>query len=105
MISNNMSDSNIGARREKSCRNHIWILNEINHEHHSSKKQLDLRFNLYDYRQMFDSMVLSETFAYMHSVGVVDDSLSLLEALITNVTMSVKTPYMVRPKPWCCHQW
>ena len=27
MINTNMSDSNIGARREKSCRNQIWILN------------------------------------------------------------------------------
>ena len=40
MVNNNMSDSNIGARRGKSCRNHIWILNGINHEHHSLKKKL-----------------------------------------------------------------
>ena len=93
MINTNMSDSNIGARREKSCRNHIWILNGINHEHHTSKKKLDLRFNFYDYSQMFDSMVLSETLSDMHSVGMVDDSLSLIESLNTNVTMSVKTPY------------
>ena len=35
MVNANMSDSNIGARKEKSCRNHIWILNGINYEHHS----------------------------------------------------------------------
>ena len=93
MVNANMSDSNIGARKEKSCRNHIWILNGINHEHHTSQKKADLRFNFYDYSQMFDSMVLSETLSDMHSVGMVDDSLVLLEALNTNVAMSVNTPY------------
>ena len=68
MINANMSDSNTGARKGKSCRNHIWILNGINHEHHTSKKKSDLRFNFYDYKQMFDSMNLSETLSDMHSV-------------------------------------
>ena len=31
-INTNMSESNIGARKRKSCRNHIWILNSINHD-------------------------------------------------------------------------
>ena len=93
MVNNNMSDSNIGARRGKSCRNHIWILNGINHEHHSSKKKTDLRFNFYDYKQMFDSIVLSETLSDMHSVGVNDDSLVLIKALNTNIAMSINTPY------------
>ena len=42
---------------------------------------------------MFDSMVLSETLSDMHSVGVNDDSLVLIESLITNIAMSVNTPY------------
>ena len=42
---------------------------------------------------MFDSMVLSETLSDMHSVGMVDDSIHLIEALNTNVAMSVNTPY------------
>ena len=43
---------------------------------------------------MFDSMALSETLSDMHSVGMTDDSLYLIEALNTNVTMSVNTPYV-----------
>ena len=42
---------------------------------------------------MFDSMVLSETLSDMYSVGMVDDSLCLLESLNTNVANSVNTPY------------
>ena len=93
MINNNMSDSNIGSRKGKSCRNHIWILNGITHEHHISNNKQDLRFNFYDYKQMFDSMVLSKTLSDMYSVGMVDDCLCLLKALNTNVAMSVNTPY------------
>ena len=93
MVNANMSDSNIGARKGKSFRNHIWIMNGINHEHHISKKKLHLRFNFYDSKQMFYSMALSETLSDMHSVGMTDDYLYLIEALNTNVTMSVNTPY------------
>ena len=39
MVNANMSDSNIGARKGKGCRNHIWMLNGINHEHHTSIKK------------------------------------------------------------------
>ena len=42
---------------------------------------------------MFDSMALSEILSDMHIVGMTDDSLYLIEALNTNVTMSVNTPY------------
>ena len=42
---------------------------------------------------MLDSPALSETLSDMHSVGMNDDSLYLIKALNTNVTMSVNTPY------------
>ena len=37
MVNANMRDSNIGARKGQSCRNHNWIMNGINHEYHISK--------------------------------------------------------------------
>ena len=36
IIDQSMSESNIGARKGKGCRNHIWIINGINHEVNSS---------------------------------------------------------------------
>ena len=93
MVNANMSDSNIGSRKGQSCRNHHWILNGINHEHHIAKKKSDLRLKIYNYKQMFDSLALSETLSDMHSVGINDDFLYLIKAFNTNVTMSVNTPY------------
>jgi hypothetical protein len=41
-INTNMSESNIRARTRKSCRNHIWIINGINHDHMKSKNKSQL---------------------------------------------------------------
>ena len=65
MIDSNMSDNNIGAQRNKSCRNHIWLINGINHEQNSSKKNAQLVMQSFDFTQMFDSMSLSITISDM----------------------------------------
>ena len=56
IIDSNMTDSNIGARRGMSCRNHIWMINNINHEHSKSNKLAHLVMQSWDYKHMFDSM-------------------------------------------------
>ena len=58
IIKSNKSDSNIGARKSKSWRNHIWIINGINHEVNSSKRHAQLVIQSFDFSQMFDSMSL-----------------------------------------------
>jgi hypothetical protein len=90
MIDMNMSDSNIGGRKGKSCRNHIWILNGINHEHIKSN---NIVIKYYNYTQMFDSMSLNEAISDMYNVGVKDDTLLLLQDLNTDIKMLVKTSY------------
>ena len=86
-----MSDSNIGARKNKSCRNHIWIINGINHEVNSSKKHVQLVMQSYDFSQMFDSMSLSITISDLYDCGLTDDLLVLLNEVNKDITMSVTT--------------
>ena len=93
MIDSNMSDNNIGARRNKSCRNHIWIINGINHEQNSSIKHAQLVMQSFDYTQMFDSMCLSITMSDMYDCGVTDDLLVLLHEVNKNMSISVNTFY------------
>ena len=50
---------------------------------------------------MFDSMAMSETLSDMHSVGMIDDSLYLIEALNTNITLSVNTPMEQQKRQFC----
>ena len=55
IVDGNMSDSNVGARRAKNIRNHIFVLNGVINEAVNDRK-LGLDIGILDYRQCFDSM-------------------------------------------------
>ena len=55
-----MSDSNVGGRKNKNGINHIWLVNNIIHEHMSSVKKVPVVIQKFDYVQMFDGMDSSE---------------------------------------------
>ena len=71
IIDSNMSESNIGARKGKGCRNHIWVINGINHEQNSSMKHAQLVIQSFDFTQMFDSMSLDITISDLYDNGLV----------------------------------
>ena len=76
-IDSNMSDSNIGARKDKNIRNHIFILNGIiNEAIKSKKKAVDIQ--ILDYRQCFDSMWLEECINDLYDSGVQNPNLALI---------------------------
>ena len=60
IIDNNMSDCQMGARRNKGCKSNIWIINGIIYEVLKSKKTAPIQLQIYDYKQMFDSMDLKK---------------------------------------------
>ena len=92
MINSNMSDSNIGGRKKKSCINHIWVLNSIIHEQLSSKSHKPLIFQQYDYQKMFDSMNLKEACSDLFDIGLTSEKLQLVYNANKNVGVKVKTP-------------
>ena len=47
---------------------------------------------IFDYKQMFDSMVLQETISDLFDSGINDDNLILLYEANRNVKVRVKTP-------------
>ena len=58
LLDNSMSDSQVGGRRGKSVRNHIWILNGVITDVLSSKKRKPVDVQIFDYKQCFDSLWL-----------------------------------------------
>ena len=92
IIDENMSDSQMGARKGKGCKSNIWIINGIIHETLSGKNKKPVMLQIYDYRQMFDSMDLEEALNDIFDVGITDDNLALLHKANEKVHMSVKTP-------------
>ena len=92
IIEGNMSDCQMGARKQKSCKNNIFMINGIIHEVMKSKRMKPVMLQIYDYAQMFDSIDLIEALSDIYNAGVSDDSLSLLHQANAEVQMAVKTP-------------
>ena len=54
IIDKSMSDSNIGARKKKNIRNHIFVVNSILHDVLSSSAKDPIDIMVMDFKQMFD---------------------------------------------------
>ena len=72
-IDGNMSDSNVGRRKRKNIRNHLFIVNGIINE--SLKMNINVDIEILDYKQCFDSMWLDETVNDLYEAGMKNDNL------------------------------
>ena len=54
-IDKSMSDSNIGARKNKNIRNHIFVVNSVLHDVLSKKSKDPIDIMVMDYRKIFNS--------------------------------------------------
>ena len=92
IIDSHMSDSQIGGRKGKSVRNHIWVLNGIICDVLSTKKKTPVDIQIMDYKQCFDALWLEECLNDLFDSGVKDDKLALLYNINSHVKVAVKTP-------------
>ena len=88
----NMSDSNIGARKAKSVRNHIFVLNGIIHDILANKNAKPVDIEVLDYKQCFDSLWLEECMNDLFETGIDDDNLALVYEANRKINMAVNTP-------------
>ena len=56
VIERNLSLSNIGARKKRAPRDHIFVLNAVMNERIQRKNMKELDLVFYDVRQAFDSL-------------------------------------------------
>ena len=91
-IEQNMSDSQVGGRKGKNVRNHIWVLNGIISEVITTKKKPPIDIQIFDYKQCFDSLWMEECLNDLYESGVKDDKLALLHNINNKVKIAVKTP-------------
>ena len=91
VIDRNMSDSQMGGRKGKGCRNNIFIVNGIIHDILNSKHAKPAVFGIYDYSQMFDSINLQQSISDIYEAGLKDDNLSLLYQANKEIYMAVNT--------------
>ena len=92
IIDKSMSDSNIGARKKKNIRNHIFVVNNILHDVLSSKNKEPVDIMVLDFKQMFDSECLFECLNDVFEAGVNDDFFPLLYEANKENFVAVQTP-------------
>jgi hypothetical protein len=92
VIDKSMSDSQVGSRKRKNIRNHIWVVNSIICDTLSTKKKKPVDIQIYDYKQCFDSLWLEECLNDMYTGGLQDDKLNLLHEANSLVNIAVRTP-------------
>ena len=89
-IESQMSDSNIGARKRKNVRNHIFILNGvINEAINNKQKAIDIV--ILDYKQCFDGMWLQDCLNDLYDAGVQNPNLALIYEANSKNKVAVKT--------------
>ena len=90
-VDRSMTDSQIGARKKKSVRNHLFILNSILSDVMSSVNKEPIDLSIMDFRQMFDSEKLSTCLNAMFDAELQDDMLALIYQANKTTFFAVKT--------------
>ena len=90
-IDKNMSDSNVGGRKRKNIRNHLFILNGIINEAVRNNANIDLE--ILDFKQCFDSMWLEQIVNDQFETGLKNDNLNMIYKMNESNKVAVATPH------------
>jgi hypothetical protein len=82
----------IGARKHKNIRNHIFVVNSVIQDVLSKKSKEPIDIMVLDYKQMFDSECLFECLNDLYEAGVDDDIFSLIYEANKENYVAVQTP-------------
>ena len=92
IVDTNMSDSNVGARKNKNIRNHLFVINGVINDV-VNRKEESVDIQILDYKQCFDSLWLEESINDLWEAGLNDDQLALIAEANENVKVAIKTPF------------
>ena len=91
IIDKSMSCSNIGARKNRNIRDHLFVINAVMNDAFKNKKEIDLE--IMDIAKCFDKMWYEETGNDIYRAGVTDDKFVLLANSNLKSHVAVKTPW------------
>ena len=73
ILDKSMSDSQVGARKRKNIRNHIWIVNGVISDVLNNKTSKPIDMQIFDFKQCFDSLWLKECLNDVYEAGLNDE--------------------------------
>ena len=87
-----MSSSNIGGRKNRNIRDHLFvvhaIMNDIKHNKHSK----DIDIQIFDVTKCFDKLEFTNTAIYLFKAGVQDDKFLIVTNSNRTNNVAIKTP-------------
>ena len=90
-IDSNMSDFQIGGRKGKHVRDHLFVVNGLIQDTISSVKMKPINIIVADFQLCFDGLSLPLTCKDLYNSGVKDDKLALLYDINKTNNVAVKT--------------
>ena len=93
MVDASMSSSNIGARRNRNIRDHLFVINGILNDVQQNKNEGGVDVGIYDIAKCFDKMWYTETANDIFKAGVNDDKFILIANSNKKCQVAVKTPW------------
>ena len=91
MVDQSMSCSNLGARRNKNIRDHLFVINAILND--VTKRKIDVDIEIMDIAKCFDKMWYEETGNDIYNAGITDDKFVLLANSNLKCQVAVKMPW------------
>ena len=90
VIDENLTDANVGARKDRNIRDNLFVLNAItNSVTNGSEKPCEI--GIYDIAKAFESLWAQECINDLYDAGVKDDKLVLLHLENQSAQVAVKT--------------
>ena len=90
-VDKSMSCSNLGARKNKNIRDHLFVINAVLNDVTKRKKNIDVE--ILDIAKCFDKMWFEETGNDIFNAGIDDDKFVLLVNSNLKCQVAVKTPW------------
>ena len=89
-LDKNLTDCNVGARKERNIRDNIFVINAIINRIRKTKNQ-EVDFQVYDIEKCFDKLWLHEVINCLYNAGFQNDKLPLLFLENKTANVAVKT--------------
>ena len=90
-IDDNLTDSNVGARKNRNIRDNIFVINAISNSVIKGKEE-PVDIQIYDVEKCFDALWLQDCINDLFEAGLQNDKLPLLLLENLNAQVAVKTP-------------
>ena len=99
-IDENMSASNIGARKNRNIRDHLFVINGVTNDilNNKENKNRNIDIQIYDVAKCFDKLEYVNTATDLFKAGVKNDKFAVIAKSNENCQVAIKTPWGSKTK-------